>query len=729
MTVHLVNELDATSITDPSNYQVFFSEKNQRNIKDNFLPREQAPIGKPGKSCENNLFLGFFFDGTRNNYALSEEAKGRNTHSNVARLFDAYPGKPFAPLRVLGKGVAWDDEAQYPNYFRIYTPGVGTPFEEVNDTGEQGTPVLTDGGSGAAFARWGERRLIWALSQAINAVHLYFKKETLLKPQDIKELMSKLTLDGRQLKAAPLYVDLGRAATTKAHLEQLLVRLHQSIKSHMPKAVTGQDPKVDPGIVKHIYVSAFGFSRGAAAARAYTNWFLALCELDAKLNKTTGYTLGGFPVTFDFLGIFDTVASVGAASITPGKHGHDAWADAERSLRVPPDVKCFHLVSGHEVRRCFPLDSISINGAMAAGHREVVMPGVHSDVGGGYAPTEQGRGSDPEGADMLSRIALALMYKEARLNGAPLKLERARTLTKGRFKVNPSVIHALNDYLSMCPVKEGNLQAIMHDQTRLYLLWRKDCMGRLASMPSVKKADQVDQNDLISADQEFQDEVAVFERWMRQPMVSAPQEYCPKPEMGICVDVEVLRHNLPALSGPGVDEERLKEWEEIKGFWQQGKVAPQVAHLFMHHVHDSRAWFKLLGTEAADVEAQLKQWVRAYEAIIKQQLNPQNRFSANEIEWIKQYKATGKIPAMKTSGREPFELGAGFLRFRRIYSGADAWAQPVAQAAQQGGITEVVGSAYNSAKRSIQEYFGPEQTKQRQYALEAQEFGRTQVRW
>lgn len=705
MTAFLVNRL-AETVVDPSSPRRFFSKEQQEKLREYSLSREAIPLGKPGQSCENNLFFGFFFDGTRNNYALDEESPSRNTHSNVSRLFDAYPGKPLAPLRVLSKGVAWDDEAQYPNYFRVYTPGVGTPFDEVGDTGEKGLPFITDGGSGAAFARWGERRLIWAMSQAINALHLYFKRETLLKAQDIRALMSTLVLDGRQLKAAPLYIDLGRAATTKAHLEVLLTRLHQSIRSHMPQAVTGKPPKIDPGIVKHIYISAFGFSRGAAAARAYTNWLLALCELDARLNKTTGYTLGGFPVTFDFLGLFDTVASVGLSSMGPAQHGHAAWADAERSLRVPVDVKCMHLVAAHEQRRCFPMDSISVGGAMTAtGHREVVMPGVHSDVGGGYGPMEQGRGRDAQGNDKLSRVALAVMYKEARLSGVPLKLERARPLTKDRFKVHADSLQAVNDYLSICSLKEGPLQAILQEQMQHYLLWRKDCAGRLSSMPSVKRAVQIDQNDLISADEEFQGEVAAFERWLRQPFEKiTQQDYCPKPDMGVCVDVEVLRSSVPGGWLPGIKDGRLQDWGLIKSFWGLNKVHQEAAHLFCNYVHDSRAAFKLAGLEAAEVEAELKRWVVAYDAILQQHLDPENRFSANEIGWIKEYKATRQIPAMKMSGREPFELGGGYLRFRQVYTGADAWPQKASSSSP--GLIENAG-------RALRDYFGPKLARQR----------------
>lgn len=42
-----------------------------------------------------------------------------------------------------------------------------------------------------------------------------------------------------------------------------------------------------------------------------------------------------------------------------------------------------------------------------------------------------------------------------------------------------------------------------------------------------------------------------------------------------------------------------------------------------------------------------------------------------------EYARTGKIPAMITEGREPFEMGpiagkAGYLRYPKIYAGADS---------------------------------------------------------
>jgi hypothetical protein len=54
-------------------------------------------------TCEEDIFLGFFFDGTNNN-------KYRDTpeycHSNVARLYEAYPGKGTMSQLALTSGTA-----------------------------------------------------------------------------------------------------------------------------------------------------------------------------------------------------------------------------------------------------------------------------------------------------------------------------------------------------------------------------------------------------------------------------------------------------------------------------------------------------------------------------------------------------------------------------------------------------------------------------------------------
>lgn len=664
--LHEVDRITGKPIdfTDPSRLDRFFSQEERNKIDLSYKDREAPAIGNPFQSCSGNLFLGFFFDGTRNNYALSEQAKDY-THSNVARLFDAYPGQTIAPALLLRHEVRWPNESKYPNYFRIYTPGVGTPFEEVNDTGSKRGGLLSDATQGAAMARWGERRLTWALVQAINSIHRYFLKQSLLTPDETLRLCKTLDLDTYNLQAAPRTTDYGQPGNTMAHLEQALRRLHTALKPHMPDPVTGKVGKIDPGVVKHIYVSMFGFSRGSAAARSFLNWFLALCKLDAKILGRQGPTLGGFPVTVDFLGLFDTVASVGLASSALITDGHGAWADS-KLLRVPQEINCLHLVSAHELRRSFPLDSISINGALAANHQEIVFPGVHSDLGGGYMPTEQGRGRDAEGADMISRIPLAVMYRAARLAGAPLKLELAPQLRKRGFKVAPQTISDFNAYISQCLTKSGSLRAIMHEQMEHAIRWRRRWHNKMEQMPSVSRAKPEDTNDIVGADQEFGEEIKMFEAWRKQPERTVM--FCPN--LFVCVETK-------KSTVPGVDPDRAKEWGEFVQFWDKPVVPTEIAKLFEEYIHDSRAWFKLTGLEAAEVEGALKKWVREYQALKATQkynptgLGPRSKFSTEEIAWIEEYQRTGKIPRMKTSGREPMELGAGYLRWRRIYAGDD----------------------------------------------------------
>jgi uncharacterized protein (DUF2235 family) len=150
--------------------------------------------------------------------------------------------------------------------------------------------------------------------------------------------------------------------------------------------------------VSRIDVAVFGFSRGATLARAFVNRLLKKCEYrDGAPHWPCDTALDGnaAPLHFRFLGIFDTVESVGLPA-------HDL---SDMSMNVPDEVEnCLHLVAGHEIRSAFPLTCLGKTGGK---YREIVYPGVHSDMGGGYRPHEQAR------TDMLARIPLNRMRLEA----------------------------------------------------------------------------------------------------------------------------------------------------------------------------------------------------------------------------------------------------------------------------------------------------------------------------
>jgi Uncharacterized alpha/beta hydrolase domain (DUF2235) len=669
MTTKLSSPIPAEYVK-AENREVIFSEKERKDkLEKLWEPREQPKLCIPGKSCETELFFGFFFDGTRNNYELADKNGTRN-HSNVARLYDCFPGQSVPG--VLPSTTDWEyNPGRYTHFFRTYIPGVGSPFKEVGEK----TPHF--GGAGAGGG--GGARIVWALLQAINNVHRYFHKLPLISNDEALKLAQQVAINNKglaQLKPGSAWVEYFKKKddATQLALEKILQRLHTAVTPHWFDKMRGRPPKIDPGIVTQINVSVFGFSRGAAQARAFTSWLVALCQRDARLHGrgSAPMTLGGFPVTFTFLGLFDTVASVGAANTMGNQFGlgafdgHGAWADADYSLRIPAGVPTVHLVAAHEVRRSFPLDSVSVGNNLPDDCQEWVYPGMHSDVGGAYSPTEQGKGTSATGSDMMARIPLITMYREARLRGVPLKLELAKPIVKERFALELSTIKAFNDYLRVCKTQTGTLTQIMREQRRLLIQWhvlrRASGAQPLEKTASFLRASTFDQNDLHSANLEFETEIAEFERWLGAKGAAFA----------------------PRTQPVGFDDEHLSEWEEIATWWRSAStLVPEMVNLFDEYVHDSRAWFKLVPTFAGgspdneeEVHGMLAEWVKKRKAAQLQSirnpgssdgLTPEQRTAADS------YAKTGKIPTMVNAGREPYAgAKAGYLRYRKVYAGGDS---------------------------------------------------------
>lgn len=656
---------------------------------------EQTKLGAPGKSCETELFFGFFFDGTRNNYEQADK-KGTRNHSNVARLYDCFPG--LSVPGVLPKTTDWTYKPErYTHFFRTYVPGVGSPFPQIKDSGDG---LQAAQGAGAGWG--GSPRIVWALVQAINNVHRYFKKRPLIDNDEAYKLAHKVELDReklRQIKPGKAWEEFFKKKDdeTQLELEGMLKRLHEAVTPHWFDKLLGRPPTIDPGIVTQINISIFGFSRGAAQARAFANWLLAMCERDARLHGrgNATKTLGGFPVEFKFMGLFDTVASVGAANTMGNQFGlgmadgHGAWADADFSLRIPEQIPTLHLVAAHELRRSFPLESASVRGVLSGNCKEWVYPGMHSDLGGAYSPKEQGKGVSASGSDMVSRIPLITMYREARLAGVPLKLEFANATAKERFALEPSTIQAFNAYLAECKTISGGLTAIMREQRRLFIQWKRLRRATgptpLENSASFLRASTFDQNDLRSANLEYEQEVAEFERWRG----SQGTAFKPRQQ--------------PA----GFDDEHLLEWEEIATWWDRARpLAPAVVTFFDDYAHDSRAWFKLLPTWAggspdneAELRAVLREWVEKMQSAEKaRKYNPRvtSGLNAEQRAAAEAFARSGKaetIPRMVNQGREPFAgAKAGYLRYRKVYAGGDSMllsrAEPLEM--QQERATETV---------------------------------------
>lgn len=677
MNTQLALEIDE-KYSHAANPKLLFSKRDYATITEIYEPREYPSICIPKDSCKTNLFFGFFLDGTKNHYVQAE--KGKN-HSNIARLYDCYPGRSVPG--VLPLYTDWQKEPHlYQHFFKVYAPGVSSPFEQVGDLAD-----WLDEPTGGAAGRMGERRILWSLVQALNNVHRYFLGVPLIPPSEMATLFDRVRLNKWTRRAMTgdrpkLTLKAGRTGfTPAAHssarivFEQLLLRLHKAVMQHWPDRRTGRPAKIQPATVKTIHISIFGFSRGATQARAFTNWLQSVCRLDAQLvGAASGMSLGGFPVQFDFLGLFDTVAAIGLGNTVGGTTGHGAWADSEDSLRIPPALRCLHIVAAHEIRRSFPVDSIAVGGNLLFGHEEIVIPGAHSDIGCGYCPTEQGRGTDPNGDDMLARIPLILMYKTARLSGVPLKLEHASPTAQKRFALTKRTILDFNAYIATCQVQTGPLHLIMREQARKYIEWRvwRRIGGKhpLQSSASFARASNFDKNDLHSAAVEFEEEIRIFLDWKRD-------------ETNVAIFKSQQR---------GFDNDHESEWLEIAEWWKEEFSLPSaVVEFFDNYVHDSRAWFKLVpGNPDNEDKAhkQLKGWLARRElGQAKVALSrttgksdydtAPDRLSPAQRQAVDEYKKTQQIPRMVTAGREPWDTrvgwlaGAGYLRFRKIYGGHD----------------------------------------------------------
>jgi len=375
----------------------------------------------PPKSCKQKLWFTFFFDGTGNNL---EADAGLYKHSNIAKLFRVHKKTDV----VCG-------------IHSIYIPGIGTSFPEVGDPG--GTAA------GAAFADGGRKRINYALAE--------FSK-----------------------------------------------RLQRPL----------QLARLPENSIEEISVAVFGFSRGAALARAFTSLLMEhQCSLKDgkwKLNSAS------CEIRFRFMGLFDTVASVGnpmsrnntdyynpalsdvramlderledyeetsplklafvrggvaGADPSPGGHsGHDAWGSRMEIHETVEAVQ--HYVAAHEMRNSFPLESISVFAERTirkpAHFSEVLFPGAHSDVGGGYAPGEGARSQSR--VESLSLIPLRQMYHCAMRHGVPL-LAEFETRNKEDFETDPALCESFNKYMQ----EVGAINSLgdgINRHMKFYLAWK-----------------------------------------------------------------------------------------------------------------------------------------------------------------------------------------------------------------------------------------------------------------
>lgn len=380
------------------------------------LPKDNRP------TCSGQVHVGIFFDGTGNNMKDDFELPPpeKRKHSNVVRIFHTHRSDPKN------------------GYLSYYIPGVGTPFPEIGDSNK----YLGGFNRGSIGAEKGEDRLIWAFTRLLNAPHRFVFGVDLISNDLAKTIVGNV--------ATP---------TSPGAMRRVVLNTWQD---KLKTALAGQKPKVE-----QINLSVFGFSRGAAEARTFVNWLFEVCKQEGG-----GWAFAGIPIRLQFLGIFDTVASVGAANLFDNGVvvGHQGWADNTQEIH-PAVEQCVHFVAGHEVRACFPLDSVRVKSHYPANAMEVMYPGSHSDVGGGYAPGELG--VSPQQDSFMSMIPGVNMYHEARKAGVPLKpLSDLRKEYQDALTPSATAIADFNAYVRESKISSGPVEEMARRHMSLYFSYR-----------------------------------------------------------------------------------------------------------------------------------------------------------------------------------------------------------------------------------------------------------------
>ena len=355
-------------------------------------------------------------------------------HSNVARLYRLHH----------------ENEAR--GTIRYYIPGIGTYFKDINDPGDELRGNLAGGK--------GEGRLEWAMKRLDECI--------------------------------------SRSKGRKLHL------------------------------------ALFGFSRGAALARAFALRIAQRCLRTNDDSWLISLDQRAYPIRLYFMGLFDTVASVGmplsmnnALSLVGGlgmtrfamadrSHsdlihlafgngpgadpapgwidGHMAWA---KDLHIPEMVEdCLHMVAAHEIRNSFPVDSTLQGLHYPPNCREMVYPGAHSNVGGGYRPGEGAR-SRTNGA-LLSMLPVRAMRNEALRAGVPLRTDISNNAdfaedpgSKDAFEL---LCQRFSGYMSAAASGRQPLGSLVLSHMERYYQWR---FHRIARDKKDRKADRPTKDEVL----------------------------------------------------------------------------------------------------------------------------------------------------------------------------------------------------------------------------------------
>ncbi|HEH9404316.1 TPA: DUF2235 domain-containing protein [Aeromonas bestiarum] len=208
------------------------------------------------------------------------------------------------------------------------------------------------------------------------------KAHDLYVAEDREQLIARVyidgigTVEGQSDAGAAQGADLGTTSSLAKVEEACSTNIVENVKEQLGQLLANID------CIHKLEFDVFGFSRGASAARQFVNMIdqQAGHLLAESVERDHAITLkAGFDWTsrndcrIKFVGLFDTVTT----------------SAKKRHVTLSPDCaeRVVHLVAADELRYFFALTRITDDVAgnqIAPNFTEVIIPGSHSDVGGGY---------------------------------------------------------------------------------------------------------------------------------------------------------------------------------------------------------------------------------------------------------------------------------------------------------------------------------------------------------
>ncbi|WP_343216022.1 DUF2235 domain-containing protein [Collimonas antrihumi] len=517
----------------------------------------QGIDSQPAKNpppCQKFVKIGLFFDGTGNNMIRDIP---RQCHTNVVKLFNAH------------KSVDEKGMLKVPGHYRVYIPGLGTPFPENREWRESQ--------DGKALGKGGEARILFGLLEVYNAIHRAFSENQPMFGPD--EIAAKIQQYAKDVKTNdPLRDASAPRPNRQSWFNDLSNELNQKLsaaRTHRPR----------PDIPK-IALNVFGFSRGAAEARAFCHWFADVLAPDG--------TFAGMPAEILFLGLFDSVASIGlansAAESTPlfFADGHFAWA-GEIVKPLPPCVKkTVHFIAAHEQRRNFPVTRVKGNNVS-----EYIYPGVHSDVGGGYSPGDHGRGLTM--GTMLSQVPLLHMHHAASAAGVPLAAYCVMPSDlRADYDIDPALSQNWNTYMAYGKkIFEGsNYRDMLREHMRLLYLFQARWLNEFEHLPPYTLARKgQEQEDLRSYNNLLKGDLAILRNRAYDAQQGGRHYYLPLDGKEIDNSNQWQQQLHKSRIAPGKDELwALQQFNHTPASFDEPYM-----RLFRDQVHDSLATFYMAG--------------------------------------------------------------------------------------------------------------------------------------